>query len=127
MLLNQVGLSVCALWKGIPNRYPDITLDEFVLMPNHLHAIVLIDFFWMVEGAASGAPTTNLGRLIRTFKSVSAITVNRLLGYPGRPLWQRNYYDRVVRNTDEIEKIRQYIRENRFCWNEDRYNPSFAK
>ncbi len=108
-----------ASWEGISSRYPDITLDEFVLMPNHLHAIVLIDFVGLVEGA----PTTNLGHLIRAFKSVSAITVNRFLDRSGRPLWQRNYYDRVIRNTDEIENIQQYIRGNRFHWDEDRYNP----
>jgi REP element-mobilizing transposase RayT len=127
IVLNQAGQSVFASWEETPSRYPDIALDEFVIMPNHLHAIVLIDLVRLVEGAASSAPTTNLGRLIRAFKSVSAIAVNRLLGRRGRPLWQRNYYDSVIRNTGEIEKIRQYIGENRFHWHEDRYNPSFAK
>src|SRR3989304_7194097 len=58
-------------------------------------------------GAASSAPT--LGKIMRAFKSISAIEVNRLLERQGRPLWQRNYYERSIRNDDELSSIREYI------------------
>ena len=61
---------------------------------------------------------------MRALKSISAVRVNRLLGRTGHPLWQRNYYDRIVRNEDELNRIRQYISENPGRWDMDRENPA---
>ncbi len=107
-------------------------------MPNHVHGIV------MLKGAASGAPTTELGaassapttelgaassaptlgRVVRAFKSVSAIAANAALGRSGQPFWQRNYYEHVIRDEEELNAARRYIRENPLKWSDDPDNPA---
>ena len=74
------------------------------------------------KGAASSTPT--LGDVIRAFKSLSAIHVNRLLMRSG-PLWQRNYYEHIIRDEDELNRIRDYITNNPMQWELDRENPEF--
>ncbi|HTP64217.1 MAG TPA: hypothetical protein VMJ66_02415 [Geobacteraceae bacterium] len=73
------------------------------------------------EGAASGTPT--LGKIIRVFKSISAINANRLLQRQEQPVWQRNYYERIIRNDAELDAVRKYIVENPMKWAEDSENP----
>ena len=85
-------------------------------MPNHIHGIIFL------QGAASSAPT--LGRVVRAFKSISAIGANRLLNRAGQPFWQRNYFEHVVRDEDELHALRQYIRDNPLNWEVDPDNPS---
>jgi REP element-mobilizing transposase RayT len=104
-------------------------------MPNHVHGIVVVvndvgaglalpnqNTLSDKQGAASSAPT--LGDVIRTFKSLSAIGVNRRLGRSGQPLWQRNYYEHIIRNEDELNRIRQYIHDNPLNWETDEENPN---
>ncbi len=76
-------------------------------MPNHFHAVVLIE-----EGGSRAAPTRPLGTIINAFKTVSAKRINQLRGTAGRPVWQRNYFEHIVRTDGELERIRDYIREN---------------
>jgi REP element-mobilizing transposase RayT len=76
----------------------------------------------VVGGMVGGAPT--LGDVIRAFKSLSAIHVNRLLMRSG-PLWQRNYYEHVIRDEDELNRIRDYITNNPMQWGLDRENPGY--
>jgi putative transposase len=73
------------------------------------------------KGAASGAPT--LGDVVRTFKSISAILLNRRLSRTGRPLWQRNYYEHIIRNERSLNAIRNYILNNPIRWSDDPENP----
>lgn len=82
------------------------------------------------KGAASSAPTKcenmgvpTLGKIMRAFKSISGIEVNRILDRQGRPLWQRNYYERIIRNDNELSSIREYIMFNPSKWAEDEENP----
>lgn len=113
---ERVQELVRSAWYALPARFPTIALDEFVIMPNHIHGIIIL------RGAASSAPT--LGTVVRAFKSISAIEANNILGRLGQPFWQRNYYEHVIRNDDELNRIRQYIRDNPLKWAEDPYNPS---
>jgi hypothetical protein len=64
-----------------------------------------------------------LGQIVRAFKSLSAIAVNRLLDRAGQPLWQRNYYEQIIRDDGALERIRQYIQENPAQWVDDSDNP----
>jgi len=73
------------------------------------------------QGAASSAPT--LGDIVRTFKSKSTIYVNRLLVRTGQRLWQRNYYEHIIRNEDELNRLREYIVNNPMQWTMDEENP----
>ena len=85
-------------------------------MPNHLHGIIIL------RGAASSAPT--LSRVVRAFKSVSAIAAIKALSRSRQPLWQRNYYEHVIRDEEELNAVRRYVRENPLKWSDDPDNPA---
>lgn len=128
---SDAGEVVADVWHRLPERYPSAEMDEFVVMPNHFHGIVVLKDRVGAglalpgskqKGAASGAPT--LGDVVRTFKSLSAVTVNRSLGRQGIPLWQRNYYEHVIRDERELHAVREYIRYNPLKWDEDENNPA---
>lgn len=95
-------------WRALPARFPGVTLDEFVVMPDHVHGTLFLD------GLIDNPPT--LGRVIGAYKSLTTVewfkyckAVNMdAIG----PFWLRNYHERVIRDKDELERIRQYIRHN---------------
>jgi len=138
MLLNDAGLMVQTVWKGLSRRFPNIRSDVYVVMPNHFHAIVIIlDVGAPLVGAQNRAdtrpgagtrPAPTLGDIVGAFKSLTTneyIRGVRRFGwtpFPGR-LWQRNYYEHIVRNEDELERIREYIVNNPIRWHLDRENP----
>ncbi|HTZ98790.1 MAG TPA: transposase [Candidatus Aquilonibacter sp.] len=132
MRLNSAGAAVRGAWFDLPKRFPSIVLPEFVAMPNHVHAIIGLTrpIPPRNAGAASSAPTTekqglrypSLANVVRTFKSVSAIEVNRILGRSGEPVWQRNYYEHIIRNAKEFQRICKYILENPSHWHDDPEN-----
>ena len=123
MECNYAGNAVCETWYSLPTHFPIVELDAFAVMPNHVHGIV---FFRPLAdaGAASIAPTKppTLGRVLRAFKSLSAAAVNRTLNRAGS-VWQRNYYDHVVRTSKDLDAIRLYIAQNPAQWQNDRENP----
>jgi len=147
MEMNEAGLMVADAWLALPERFPSILVDEFVIMPNHFHGIILItnnndDGFGLGrgaacraqnacrapiigtcgKGAASSAPT--VGKIMRAFKSISAIAVNRALDRHGVPVWQRNYYERIIRDDNELQRARQYILDNPAKWDQYHENPA---
>ena len=96
------------MWHALPQRFPGLTLDEFVVMPDHVHFIVFLE--GNVEKAAS------LGRVVGTYKSLTTLAWLRhieaaKMERSGR-FWQHNYYEHIIRDAEELEKIRQYIRDN---------------
>jgi REP element-mobilizing transposase RayT len=115
MLLSPVGENVLLQWTNFPQRFSGLELDVFVVMPNHFHAIISINP--VGQGAASSAPT--LGKILRAFKSISAIEGNRLLNRSNRSFWQRNYWEHVIRNEKELMTLRQYILNNPAQWELD--------
>ena len=127
---EQVKEIVRSAWDSLPARFPHVMLDEFVMMPNHIHGIIILaptagappGRGAASRGAASSAPT--LGRVVRAFKSVSAIEANRIMSRSERPFWQRNYYEHIIRDEDELNIIRQYIRDNPLGWEQDPDNPA---
>lgn len=131
MQVNDAGRMAEKVWLELPGRFPDVVLDAFVVMPNHFHGILFIvgaplaapclELAHENKGTASGTPT--LGKIMRAFKSISGIEVNRILDRQERPLWQRNYYERIIRNGDELSSIREYIMFNPSKWAEDEENP----
>jgi putative transposase len=121
MRLSRFGAIVEQSWRDLVNHYPHVALDEFIVMPNHIHGVV-----WLRDPGRAGvkrAPTRHpLSEIIRAFKTFSARRINELRGTPGRSLWQRNYYERVVRHERELNAIREYIRANPLNWHLDREN-----
>lgn len=84
----------------------NISTDEFVIMPNHVHGILFID----EPAERFGQPTSNsIPTIIRSFKATVSKQINELRNTPGLPVWQRNYFERIVRKDDELNKIREYI------------------
>jgi REP element-mobilizing transposase RayT len=112
------------MWQRIPRHFPFVELDECVVMPNHVHGIlVIVDQNANNDTPPSGPASGSLGAIVGNFKSVTARRINRIRKTPGTPVWQRNYYERVIRNERELNAIRQYIRDNPAHWAEDRENP----
>ena len=129
MVINRIGQIVADEWWKTPVLRPNIELDEFVVMPNHFHGIVAI-----VEGrgTARRAPTPerfgtpvsgSLPTIVRSFKSAVTSHVNTLRGIPGASPWQRNYHEHVIRNENDLHRIREYIQTNPLRWELDRENP----
>ena len=104
-------------WSALSARFPTVCPDEFVAMPNHVHGVIIVN----EDETSAKVP---LAQVVSAFKSLSAIKCNRILGRADRPFWQRNYYERIVRNEDELNRVRQYIRDNPAKWAEDKNNPA---
>lgn len=171
MRLNALGQMVHACWQRLPFHFPNLTLDAFVVMPNHVHGILaLVDP--PGRGAALGQGSEHLtddsypnatphprdnpepgvafgqemvqnhqdqlpnaaplrphlisgsvGAMILNFKSVTTRSINRIRRSPGSPVWQRNYYDHIIRNEESWQFIRQYIHNNPLSWQEDQLHP----
>ena len=114
------------MWQRIPVHFPFVELDEWVLMPNHLHGVLLFtvrDVRQSESPTGSAAASGSLGAVIGNLKSVVARRINRIRKTPGTPVWQRNYYERVIRNERELNTIRRYIRDNPARWLEDPDHP----
>jgi REP element-mobilizing transposase RayT len=136
MNLNDAGRMVDAAWWQIPIQFPTLQLDEHVTMPNHFHGIIQMVGAPLVGALGSAMPTgwagtrpaPTLGDAVGSFKSLTTDEYIRgvhQLDWPRfqNHFWQRNYYDHVIRDQDELEKIRDYIRQNPLMWTCDRYNP----
>lgn len=146
MVLNEAGVMLAEHWTALPQRFPTITLDAFVVMPNHLHCVLVLHDASGAGGhegrpyddnADVGAPlvgarhdtAARLGLVIGAFKSMTTVAYGRgvrQFAWPtfrGR-LWQRNYYEHIVRDNAEMDRIRGYIAENPSKWAVDRENPA---
>ena len=128
--LSMPGEVVAAEWLRSARIRGEIELDAFVVMPNHVHGIVVI----RDVGAHGRAPLPtalrrsprSLGSFIAGFKSAATKRINAIRGTPGVPVWQRNYYEHVIRDDDDLGRVRRYIAENPLRWDEDPENPNAA-
>ena len=131
MLLNPLGEIADRAWHKFAERHPEIELDAFVVMPNHVH--VLLWICASLEPAAANAPKKerqfghaiagSLSTRIGAYKS--AVTQKAKLAglLPDAALWQRNFYDHIVRSESDLLLIRAYIRDNPARWHEDKLHP----
>ena len=143
MRLNGMGQIVATIWDSLPERYPDVDADAFVIMPNHIHGIIVINGDVQVgaihespdldlpqhERAIRESPLPNrrtmtLSKVIGYLKMNTAKRINQLRDNPGASVWQRNYYERVIRNDQELQSIQQYVVDNPAKWQEDENHPS---
>lgn len=123
ILLNDAGRIVSRAWEWLATQYAYVELDGYVVMPNHLHGIIVIAEHR--AGDSRIAPTNRkpLGRLIGAFKTVSTKQVNLAQNTPKQPLWQRNYYEHIIRNEADLDRAREYIMNNPLRWETDGENP----
>ena len=117
MNLNQYGRIAKQQWVWLFHQYPYCQLHEYVIMPNHMHGIIIINH--NCRGGSRTAPTKvkPLGRLIGAFKTTSAKLIHHQ--ELSEFAWQRNYYDRIIRNQKSLYQARQYIRNNPAVWEDD--------
>ena len=144
MRLSRIGRAVERFWLEIPKHFPFVELDEFVIMPNHIHGIIEIardaeiqnvgtqnvgtqnvgtqNFVFLQEEYQNklGPQSKNLSSIIRGFKiGVKKFCTNNNVIFA----WQSRFYDRIIRNEKELNNIRQYIIDNPLKWELDRNNP----
>jgi len=147
MRLNNAGFMVKTWWQKVTNKFPSVQTDEYIVMPNHFHGIINI----VVGATLCGRPDPDVvdGKLAQThnksgqshriaptlgdignwFKTMTTnqyihgIKQNDWPSFPGR-LWQRNYYEHIIRNEDESNRFRRYIADNPANWQTDEENPN---
>lgn len=134
MILNDIGKMIENCWLDLPNRFPTIDVDEYVIMPNHFHGIIIITdqpvgSTLVVDQTGVGtSPTPTVGDIIGAFKSITTheyiIGVKRSGWSPfDRRIWQRNFYEHIIRNDADLQRVREYIQYNPLKWNLDQENP----
>src|SRR5512133_2325423 len=136
----EAKLAVESAWHSLFDIFSNIELDEFVVMSNHIHGIIWIigegsyrlhPGTWKNDNARrvgqlpdpTNARFETLSNIVGAFKTTAATRVNKLRGTVGMPVWQKSFYERIVRNDHELECIQEYIRNNPVKWLEDRDNP----
>jgi len=136
MRLSSAGRVASQCWREIPKHFPTVTLDVSVVMPDHVHGIIVIgkSSDQRNVGAQHAAPlhsparalstrpaslrvhAGSLGAIVRAFKSATTERINERDGTPGKQVWQGNYFDRVIRSDDELYRARRYILTNPDRW-----------
>jgi len=115
---SAYGAVVLEVWEKLPTHYPNLQLDAFVVMPNHIHAIFVLVGSGFRPGPTQGKPLTEM---VGAFKSFSR-KINRMRQTRGRQVWQEDYFERIIHDEDELEAIREYIAQNPLAREEDREN-----
>jgi REP element-mobilizing transposase RayT len=130
-------------WQNIPDRFPHVVLDDYVIMPNHFHGIIVLcrdtpcgyplPPAQLQAGHPQGVPLqeTKIGDIIGSFKSLCVnawlkTIKTEKINATGR-FWQSSYYEHVIRNDGEMERIREYIANNPLLWELDRENPAYNR
>jgi putative transposase len=111
--LSGIGKIVMECWCDLPNHYSNIVLDEFIIMPNHIHGIIKIQNHDQEE------KKHGLSEFIRAFKSFSSRRINELRKTNKNGIWQSRYYDHIISSDSELKRIREYITENPENWFND--------
>jgi len=130
MELNALGKIVEKHWMEIPKHFQTVSLDQFIVVPNHIHGILIVNVDG--RGMACHAPTprrfgkpvsNSLPTVVGSFKSAVSKTINESRNGLRTTVWQRNYYEHVIRNEKDLKAIREYIEQNPLKWSLDEENP----
>jgi len=149
MQLSQLGKVIDGFWTKIPDHFTYAQMDEFVVMPNHVHGIIVIDHGRRngrrngrktvrkpkIRHGLSTVPTViskkhlqpqpkSLSIIVRNYKA--AVTGESRRQNYSHDLWQPRFHDHVIRDEDSLNRIRLYIQENVFNWGKDRNNPEYS-
>ena len=126
MKSNDLGEIVADTWLWLAQQYPYVELDAWCIMPNHLHGIIIItDDNKPCRGSSRTAQLQNaqrrkpLGSIIGAFKTVSTKQINQKRDVSGGAIWQRNFYEHIIRNDKNLNIIRKYVHENPSRWESD--------
>lgn len=152
MVLNEFGEIMRGEWLKTSAIRPNVLLDEFVIMPNHLHGIIVIETAaentMLCRGEALPRPQNEalprpkngathrvaptlkpntVGSILGQFKSITTKQINQIRQTPFNPVWQRSFHDHIIRNEKSYWTIKEYIRNNSINWSSDEENPSKLK
>lgn len=116
MILNNSGRVAQKVWERAPLLYKNVDIDEFVVMPNHIHGIVIIKPQEQAEGLHY-----SLSQIVGSYKNVVSKTLRAILNEFS---WQPSFYDHVIRKDESLDKIREYICNNPLKWELDKNNPA---
>ena len=139
------GMIASVFWLEISHHFSNVELDQFILMPNHIHGIIFIKDKNIAEINTMGGETqptmggetpplregkkgknkgkNTLGQIVAYYKYRTTKIINQIDETPGQRIWQRNFYDRIIRTEKALHIMRQYIATNPQRWNKDLYNP----
>ena len=148
MMLNDMGRIVESVWCRLSEQFRNATVDEYMIMPNHFHGIIFLtdsvgatptarpvgigsnpEICDRQKGgravgvAPTGPMSGSIGAIMAQFKSRVTKRINQFRNNPGCPVWQRNYYERVIRDENELSRAREYIVNNPMKWELDTENP----
>lgn len=118
MVLNEAGKIVDDCWKDLPNHYEHIMLDAFIVMPDHVHGIIII------ENPVDENKHHGLPEFIRALKSFSSRRIAEAMVTTNRHVWQTGYYDRLINSHEDLEKTRNYIMQNPENWESKHNKPN---
>ena len=131
--MNDFGKIAEECWREIPYHFPNVELGIYVVMPNHIHGIIIIKENMTIKnspltvGARHASPlphgtkSNSIGAIVGSFKSAVSKRINREHNAIG--IWRRNYYEHVIRNHEEWDRIHRYVESNPSMWAEDEENP----
>ena len=130
MHLNEIGRIVVECWSRIPQHFSAAELDVCVVMPNHIHGVIFLGTVGASPPPRSqpnrrveiSAPA--LGQVVAYFKFQSTKYINQHRDMPETRVWQRNYYDHVIRDERDLQRIRQYVADNPIQWELDQLHPN---
>ena len=134
--LSGFGRTANAAWEEIPAHFAGVEVDEYVVMPNHVHGIIVIVLSTPgptpratraspLRGAA-GPGKGSIGAIVGSYKSAVSRGINQTRGKGGVSVWQRSYYEHIIRDEADLNRIRQYIWDNPARWDQDPENPHVA-
>ncbi|WP_395946637.1 transposase [Caedibacter taeniospiralis] len=144
MVLNEIGKIVHNEWLNTSKIRSNIICDVFIVMPNHIHGIIVINESYgsvqfgrmQSDGRMQYAPTEDMlqvklqspsqtiGAIVRGFKASVTKQINELQQTRGQTIWQRNYYEHVIRDADDYNRVYEYIENNPQRWSLDSLNPN---
>ncbi|MCI0798339.1 MAG: transposase [Chloroflexi bacterium] len=126
MRLNHAGEMVQRWWTEMGNKFPAFQADEYVVMPNHFHAVVNLV---SPKGAHAEAPLSTMVQWLKTMTTNEYIRCVKQCGWPpfSKRVWQRNYYEHIIRDESALGRIRRYIVDNPAKWHKDPENPLNAR
>ena len=120
--LTNLGKAALYYIAQIPIKYPTVSVDEYIIMPNHIHMVLTLSSpraALPTEGGGTGNPSPTLGNIIGWFKYQTTVQINLLNKSPGAKVFQRSFYDHIIRDGSEYWTLRKCVSENPAEWRRD--------
>jgi REP element-mobilizing transposase RayT len=132
MKLSTMGEIAQSCWERIPDHFPQVEIDAFIVMPNHVHSIILIGDqpanetnvgtrYASSAAHPNGVKSGSLGAIVGSYKSAVTKQIRDFLKTDDRIVWQERYHDHIIRSSEALDKIRTYTLNNPALWDKDTF------